>query len=102
MSATDPIYDRRTGPRGRAMLVLLCMASAGVCIGLGGCAVTKPAEAGLSADFGASVAHNRDAQFVPPTAEQKSNTYIPPNAARQRLALEAYEADEVELAGPEG
>ena len=102
MSATDPIYSRRTGPRGRALLALLCVASAGACLGLGGCAVTQPADAGLHPDFGAAVSQNRDAQFVPPSPEQKSNTYIPPNAARQRLALEAYEADEVELAESEG
>ncbi len=104
MSATDLsrfdrplINQRRTGPRGRALLALLCLASASVCIGLGGCASAKPASAGLSANFGSSVEHNRTAQFVAPAAEQKANTYIPPNPARQRLALETYEAGEVEL-----
>ena len=99
MSAIDyaQIDPRRTGTRGRILLVVLCLASASACIGLGGCATAQPASAGVSADFGAAVAHNRNAQFVAPTPEQKANTFVPPNPARQRLALEAYEAGEVEL-----
>ena len=65
---------------------------------ISGCATSaEPGTAGLGADFGVAVAHNRNAQFVPPTAEQKENTFIRPNAARQRLAVETYEAGEVEL-----
>lgn len=53
--------------------------------------------AGLDARFGEATRANMAAQFVPPTPEQKSNTYIRPNPARQRLAIKAYEEGEVVL-----
>jgi hypothetical protein len=84
--------------RQRLGLSALVFASGMACMALGGCATAPaPGTAGLSADFGQAVAHNREAQFVAPSAEQKENTYIRPNAARQRLALETYVAGEVEL-----
>ena len=94
----DFIAAGSLGRRGRMGLLILVGLSGAACVGLGGCATTAaPLTSGLNADFGQSVAHNRAAQFVPPTTEQKQNTYIRPNANRQRLALETYEAGEVEL-----
>ena len=58
---------------------------------LTGCATTKPALENHSADFGDAVAHNIAAQRIAPTAEDKANTFIPPNRARQKAAREAYE-----------
>jgi len=41
--------------------------------------------------FGDAVAQNIAAQRIAPTAEDKANTFIPPNRARQKAAREAYE-----------
>lgn len=88
----------RAGLRGRIGLGLLVAFSGLVCTGLGGCAVAaKDGSAGLDSQFGDAVRANRAAQFVAPSPEQKANTFIPPNAARQRLAVETYEAGEVEI-----
>lgn len=52
---------------------------------------TKPALDNHSAGLGDSIAHNIAAQRIAPTAEDKANTFIPPNRARQKAAREAYE-----------
>lgn len=70
---------------------LLTLASAALCVGLSACAST-PALDAKSDHFGQAIAHNIAAQRVAPTAEQKANTFIPPNRARQKAAREAYEA----------
>ena len=41
-------------------------------------------------NFSEAIAHNRAAQEVKPTAEQKNNTYIPADANRQAIARENY------------
>ena len=81
--------------RPRAILLLVTAGAAAV---LGACASTADAHtAGLDAGFGEAVRHNIAAQAVAPTEQQKANRYIPPNTQRQRLAVETYEAGEVEL-----
>ena len=96
--ANDFVAAGSLGRRGRLGLAVLLGASTLACVGLGGCASAAPdGRAGLDARFGTAVAHNMEAQFVAPTPEQKANTYIPPNPARQRLAVDTYEAGEVEL-----
>ena len=62
---------------------------------LTGCASTKPALEAHSTDFGNAVAHNIAAQRIAPTAEDKADTFIPPNRARQKAAREAYESGTV-------
>ena len=62
-------------------------------LGLSACAST-PALDKKTEHFGKAVAHNIAAQRVPPSAEQKANTFITPNRARQRAAREAYEKGE--------
>lgn len=52
---------------------------------------TQPALQAQSSDFGEAVANNIAAQRIAPTAEDKANTFIPPNQARQKAAREAYE-----------
>lgn len=64
-----------------------------ISVGLSACA-TKPALDAHTEHFGSAVAQNIAAQRVAPTPEQKANTFIPPNRARQKLAREAYEAGE--------
>lgn len=61
--------------------------------GLSACA-SSPALDARTEHFGNAVAHNIEAQRVAPTPEQKANTFIPPNRARQKLAREAYEKGE--------
>lgn len=72
---------------------LLTVASLTFCAGLSACAST-PAVNAKTADFGQAIAHNIAAQRVAPTAEQKADTFIPPNRARQKAAREAYEKGE--------
>jgi hypothetical protein len=60
-------------------------------LALTGCASAKPALEAHSAGFGEAVANNIAAQRIAPTAEDKANTFIPPNRARQKAAREAYE-----------
>lgn len=97
-ATSDTTMTTRLGLRGRVGLVLLLACSAGASVGLGGCASSAPADtASLHASFGNATAHNTSAQSVAPTERQKADTYIPPNAARQRLAVETYEAGEVEV-----
>jgi len=60
-------------------------------IALSGCASSMPALDAHSEHFGEAVAQNIAAQRVAPSAEEKANTYIPPNAKRQKAAREAYE-----------
>lgn len=60
-------------------------------LGLGGCASTTPALDIGSPDLGDAVAHNIAAQRISPSPEEKANTFIPPNRARQKAAREAYE-----------
>ncbi|WP_427453555.1 hypothetical protein [Litorimonas sp. WD9-15] len=69
------------------------VASLTLCAGLSACAST-PAMETKTEHFGQAVAHNIAAQRVAPTAEQKANTFIPPNRARQKAAREAYEKGE--------
>lgn len=58
---------------------------------LTGCASAQPALDGHTSGFGDAVAQNIAAQRIAPTAEDKANTFIPPNRARQKAAREAYE-----------
>jgi hypothetical protein len=58
---------------------------------LTGCASTTPALDATSPQFGNAIAQNIAAQRVAPSAEDKANTFIPPNRARQKAAQEAYE-----------
>jgi hypothetical protein len=60
-------------------------------LALTGCASATPALDGPSSGFGVAVAQNIAAQRIAPTAEDKANTFIPPNRARQKAAREAYE-----------
>ena len=62
---------------------------------LTGCASAQPALNGHSSGFGNAVAQNIAAQRIAPTAEEKANTFIPPNRARQKAAREAYETGTV-------
>lgn len=59
------------------------------------CASTTPALDAHSSGFGDAVAQNIAAQRIAPTAENKANTFIPPNRARQKAAREAYETGTV-------
>lgn len=63
---------------------------------LGACATATPALEAHSETFGTANRSNIAAQFVPPTAEQKANTYIPADPHRRALAKERYRKDEVE------
>lgn len=54
------------------------------------CAVTPPPP------LGEAMTHNQNIQAIAPTAEQKANTYIPADRARQKLARDRYRKDEVE------
>ena len=49
-----------------------------------------------SESFGDAVRHNIATQHVKPTAEQKQNTFIKPDAQRSSIARQRYKADEVE------
>lgn len=60
-------------------------------LALTGCASTTPALEATTSQFGNAIAKNIDAQRVAPTAEEKTNTFIPPNRARQKAARDAYE-----------
>lgn len=71
-------------------------------LALTGCASAKPALDVHSAGFGESVAHNIAAQRIAPTAEDKANTFIPPNRTRQKAAREAYENGTVKEPVPVG
>lgn len=57
-----------------------------------GCASGTPALEAHSESFGLATAQNIAAQRVAPSAEDKANTFIPPNRARQKAAREAYES----------
>lgn len=59
---------------------------------LAGCATSSPALETHSENFGRAIAQNITAQRIAPSAEEKANTHIPPNRARQKAAREAYEA----------
>ena len=67
---------------------------------LTGCATSQPALDSQSASFGDAVAKNIAAQRVAPTAEEKNDTFIPPNQARQKAAREAYETGTVKEPSP--
>ena len=60
-------------------------------LALTSCASSTSAIDGHSSGFGVAVAQNIAAQRIAPTAEDKANTFIPPNRARQKAAREAYE-----------
>ena len=45
--------------------------------------------------LGAAIAHSKQVQAVAPTAEQKNNTFIPADRARQKHARDAYQKGEV-------
>lgn len=67
------------------------------------CATTsQPSLMAGSPGMGNAVKANMEAQKVAPTAEQKANTYIPANRARQSLARKAYEDGEVKEPVPLG
>jgi len=55
------------------------------------CASGAPALEAHSNRFGEAVAQNIAAQQITPAAEDKTDTFIPPNQARQKAAREAYE-----------
>lgn len=63
---------------------------------LSACATSAPALEAHSDNFGKANKSNMAAHFVPPTPEQKANTYIPADASRRALAKERYRKDEVE------
>lgn len=69
---------------------------------LTGCASAQPALESQSAHFGDAVAKNIAAQRIAPTAEDKANTFIPPNQARQKAAIDAYESGDVKEPVPVG
>ena len=71
-------------------------------VALTGCASSQPALEAHSTGFGDAIAHNIAAQRIAPTAEDKANTFIPPNRARQKAAREAYEKGEVKEPVPVG
>ena len=54
------------------------------------CAGTGPADKSHSPTFGEAVAHNKAVQMIAPSPEQKANTFIPADRARQSLAREHY------------
>lgn len=60
-----------------------------------GCASSQAALDASSPQFGEAIAQNIAAQRVAPTAEEKANTFIPPNRARQKAARDAYESGTV-------
>ena len=68
-------------------LKLTVLASAIVCLSA---SATSQTTQGHSANFASATAHNRAAQEVLPTAEQKNDTYIPADANRQSIARENY------------
>lgn len=57
-------------------------------LALSACAVTHP-------PLGDAMTHNTNIQAIDPTPEQKNNTYIPADAARQKLARDAYRKGDV-------
>lgn len=63
-------------------------------LSLGACATNDMSM--TSEPFGQAVRHNIAMQTVEPTAEQKQNTYIRPDADRMALARERYKNDKVE------
>ena len=65
-----------------------------ISMNLSACATTQPALDAHSSTFGQATAQNIAAQRVEPTPEQKANTFISPNLARQKAARQAYEAGE--------
>lgn len=73
------------------MLPALCLCA---------CASTLPADKTHSVTFGAAVAHNKAAQMITPSAEQKANTFIPADRARQSLARENYRKGTVQEPAP--
>ena len=60
-----------------------------------GCATASPALETHSVNFGNAISQNIAAQRIAPSAEEKANTYIPPNRARQKAARESYESGTV-------
>ncbi len=62
-------------------------------IAMAGCQTTmhEPSE-----KFGDAIRQNIAVQTVPPTAEQKQNTYIRPDSQRMAGARERYKQDQVE------
>ena len=56
-----------------------------------GCASAKPSIDTHTSGFGEAVKQNIASQRIAPTAEDKANTFIPPNHARQKAARQAYE-----------
>jgi len=66
-----------------------------IAITMTGCASSQAALDATSPQFGEAIAYNIAAQRVAPTAEEKANTFIPPNRARQKAARDAYEAGTV-------
>ena len=57
-------------------------------LSLSACAVTHP-------PLGEAMTHNTNIQAIAPSPEQKENTYIPADSARQKLARSAYRKGEV-------
>lgn len=62
--------------------------------------IAVPASANTDAEpeyqFGDAVRHNILVQSVPVNLEDKMNTFIPADPARQSLAIQKYEEDKVE------
>lgn len=70
--------------------------AASLLLSLTACTTTnQPTISAPSPAFGDAVRANIEAQFVPPTAKQKADTFIPADIDRRELALERYRTDEV-------
>lgn len=69
-------------------------------LSLSACATSSPALNVHSTSFGQAVAQNKAAQAIAPTSEQKANTHIPADRARQTLARKRYQEDAVKEPKP--
>lgn len=74
---------------------ILFLSLTGLAVSATGCATPTPALDAHSTDFGNAIAQNIAAQRIAPTAEDKENTFIPPNRVRQKAARDAYESGTV-------
>jgi len=69
--------------------------SLGLCaLSLSACATTEPALHIQSSAFGQAVRHNIAVHAIAPTAEQKTDTYIPADSTRRAKARENYRKGE--------
>lgn len=75
----------------KTLKYILCV---GAVISLGACATTQLSE--TTATFGQATVQNKLVHAVPATDQQKQNTYIPADRARQDLARKRYKENKVE------